>query len=256
MSNRGRWTEPTDREARTEYRALRKELRTSRTSKARAAEIENRLDQIAGKTDPKEKTPAPKVSTPTPRISIPVPAAVMPSQDELAEVEKLDSTAVSREWQKIISRPWPEAGYEQLAARCELLAWRREVLAGKTSLSYREWKGARDQAARKYAGLTLWEIAEQSGLLKGETERAEPVSRSEASFLEIKQPLPAVTPARRGTPAESIGRADVAKNPIERAALDLSARAEAVVTTDAWLTNLATQARCAKKLSRRLGNNS
>src|SRR6266404_9388532 len=48
MSNKGRWTEPTDRTARDEYRALRPELKLSRTARARRTEIEKRLDEIAG----------------------------------------------------------------------------------------------------------------------------------------------------------------------------------------------------------------
>jgi hypothetical protein len=45
-----RWIEPRNRESRAEYRALRRELKGSRTSKARRLEIEARLDAIAATT--------------------------------------------------------------------------------------------------------------------------------------------------------------------------------------------------------------
>jgi hypothetical protein len=47
MPNLHRWTEPRGRETRSEYRALRRELKNSRTLKARRLEIETRLDEIA-----------------------------------------------------------------------------------------------------------------------------------------------------------------------------------------------------------------
>jgi hypothetical protein len=46
MSYKGRWTEPTDRTARDEYRELRRELKNPRT-KSRRLEIEARLDEMA-----------------------------------------------------------------------------------------------------------------------------------------------------------------------------------------------------------------
>lgn len=49
MSYKHRWTEPRDRETRAEYRALRRGLKSSRTSKSRRLEIEARLDEIAAK---------------------------------------------------------------------------------------------------------------------------------------------------------------------------------------------------------------
>ena len=51
MTYKSRWTEPGDREAREEYRALRKELKNPRT-KARRLEIEARLDEIASNGSP------------------------------------------------------------------------------------------------------------------------------------------------------------------------------------------------------------
>src|SRR6267378_2281866 len=45
MSYKGRWTEPTERTARDEYRELRRELKNPRT-KSRRLEIEARLDEM------------------------------------------------------------------------------------------------------------------------------------------------------------------------------------------------------------------
>jgi hypothetical protein len=56
VSHRNRWTEPTDRDSRKEYRALRRELKLSRTTKARCAEIEQRLDEIAAGEPPRPST--------------------------------------------------------------------------------------------------------------------------------------------------------------------------------------------------------
>jgi hypothetical protein len=65
MSYRGRWTEPTDRTARDEYRNLRRELKLSRTAKARRTEIENRLDEISsiGSKEPSSQIREPKPDT-------------------------------------------------------------------------------------------------------------------------------------------------------------------------------------------------
>ena len=53
MSYKKRWVEPSDREAREEYRALRKELKNPRT-KSRRLEIEVRLDEISPSGGTKE----------------------------------------------------------------------------------------------------------------------------------------------------------------------------------------------------------
>src|SRR6266566_9385949 len=62
MTYKSRWTEPGDREAREEYRALRKELKNPRT-KARRLEIEARLDEMAPNPEyqgtPSSEPPAP-----------------------------------------------------------------------------------------------------------------------------------------------------------------------------------------------------
>lgn len=47
MSYKNRWTQPTEREPRDEYYALRKELKTRALTKSRRAEIETRLDELA-----------------------------------------------------------------------------------------------------------------------------------------------------------------------------------------------------------------
>jgi len=66
MGNKGRWQEPSDREGRDEYRELRRELKLSRTSKARRAEIEARLDEISptgGTKEPSLEKREPKPTT-------------------------------------------------------------------------------------------------------------------------------------------------------------------------------------------------
>jgi hypothetical protein len=65
MPYKHRWTEPRDRGTRAEYRALRRELKNSRTLKARRLEIETRLDAIAT-TKPESilsELPPPKPTT-------------------------------------------------------------------------------------------------------------------------------------------------------------------------------------------------
>ncbi|HWY53011.1 MAG TPA: hypothetical protein VNZ03_01005 [Terriglobales bacterium] len=64
MSYIHRWTEPRDRGTRAEYRALRRELKNSRTLKARRLEIETRLDKIAAvKPESLSELPPPKPTT-------------------------------------------------------------------------------------------------------------------------------------------------------------------------------------------------
>jgi hypothetical protein len=58
MPYKHRWTEPRDRGTRAEYRALRRELKNSRTLKARRLEIETRLDEIAATSLSASGTPS------------------------------------------------------------------------------------------------------------------------------------------------------------------------------------------------------
>jgi hypothetical protein len=67
MSYKHRWQEPSDRVARDEYRALRRELKLSRTSKARRTEIENRLDEISPIVGTKEPSLEKRELKPTTR---------------------------------------------------------------------------------------------------------------------------------------------------------------------------------------------
>jgi hypothetical protein len=149
MSRKPRRVKPStraDRKRVSELSGILGNARTAKEEKAAALAKLNYLapyeSEVGSSSDFKESKPMP-VSTPAPSRT----PSFSSSETDKADVQKMGLRETQAEWHKIISHPWPEHGWEQLAARCNAIAWRQAVLRGETTLRFSEWHTSQTKRA-------------------------------------------------------------------------------------------------------------
>jgi len=273
MSYKGRWTEPTDREARTEYRALRKELKR-RTSLARRTEIEARLDSLCKKSILSEATPAQTETPRTPQYLAPLPAGegdrakvartldqakaaldaqlrgkVLHIDDHVSNIAEAHArfgyeTWTGRDdWEKL-----PRAGRVAITA-CQLKIWRKELIFDERPT----WA---DASWEFFMGQSATEKLRLRTVFKAQKVAPEQW-RKVFDELEIEEKMNEVMPERYFTASEAVpsrvenaapsqlpepilnDEPTIPRDPIAAASANLAARATLVMKTDSFLTRLA-----------------
>jgi hypothetical protein len=269
MGNKGRWQEPSDRAARDEYRDLRRELKLSRTSKARRAEIENRLDAIAEKEPSLEKR-EPKPTTAdnlalverveAARKTVPVfpvfnldPAAgreraieraknATPAEKAVSILADLPNNPLNKLAAEVAHWLWsedksnPKAPAATLAANCvrHWLSdepWNRSDVRGSRATVDAAVADALRLVAERDAADPSWFVRRAEKPLDTQPTLTKPTAAHES--LQTAERV-RTNPVPPGTQPD-----EPTLNPIERASADLAARAALVLKTDSWLSRLA-----------------
>jgi hypothetical protein len=156
LSYKNRWTQPTEREPREEYYALRQELKKSALTKFRRTEIETRLDELALNPNFKGTLQEKSILSAVPPAKPPIvrhmvdelaarvkqrPSEMLLRAADIDAVRSMDLRAARSEWYKVIQSQWPEKGFERIMQRGWLVNWRIATLDGDVSEPFADyWK--------------------------------------------------------------------------------------------------------------------
>jgi hypothetical protein len=254
MSRQARRIKPSTRADRKRVAELNGILGNSRKSNeektAALAEL-NRLapyESECGSSSPVNESNE-SASPPAPS---PVPFFA-PSETDLADVQKMNLRETFAEWHRLITRPWPESGCEQLAARCDAVFWRRAVLKGETALSFSDWQFEREIERAKSKKL-MDKFDQWLRQSKPRTQPDPEVSdllhalRMDSEIIDAtvpsaeKQSFPKTEPATPVSPAQAVPRTESVPqrkvDPVQAASIDLRRQAETLLNGHSWLVKL------------------
>lgn len=257
MSYKGRWQEPTDRTARDEYRELRRELKSSRTAKARRLEIETRLDEISLGGGTKE--PSIEIREPKPTTSdLLALANRVEAAREMAEVfmpeaisyrecvRRRAECATAHEKAVAILSELPEHPLCKLAAELAAYIWSEDKSNPRPSVDVlaaervKHWLSDAPYNRHDLRGSRATVDAAVADALRVVAERD---SEDPKWFTKRAERLLDSPPTGKGqnstVDAAAPPKAEPERHPLASANTELDTRAALILKTDSWLSRLA-----------------